>query len=111
MNANSSTGSSPFSHYRRVNKREVDAFPINLDSLGAHMQDLEGTSENKQMTFRHDTMMVQCIDPKESKTIIDELDALLGSHYGFPAEKLDFIVNCDIKYRLGRGPRDEEDEE
>jgi hypothetical protein len=36
-----------------------------------------------------------------SKPIIDEIDSVLGRHYGFTGEELDFIINYDIKYRLG----------
>ena len=39
--------------------------------------------------------------PKKSKPIIDEIDKLLASHYGFTEEELDFIINYDIKYRMG----------
>ena len=39
---------------------------------------------------------------KLSKDIIDEIDRELARHYGFTAEELDFILNYDIKYRLGR---------
>ena len=35
------------------------------------------------------------------KTIIDEIDELLTKHYGFTEEELDFIINYDIKYRMG----------
>lgn len=45
----------------------------------------------------------------KSKPIIDQIDALLAKHYGFTAAELDFIVNYDIKYRLGA--EDEESEE
>ena len=38
---------------------------------------------------------------KLSKPIIDEIDKLLASHYGFIEEELDFIINYDIKYRMG----------
>ncbi len=38
----------------------------------------------------------------ESKTIIDEIDRVLAKHYGFTDEELDFIINYDIKYRMGR---------
>lgn len=38
---------------------------------------------------------------KLSKPIIDEIDKLLASHYGFTEEELDFIINYDIKYRMG----------
>ena len=31
----------------------------------------------------------------------------LAGHYGFTAEELDFILNYDIKYRLGRDSENE----
>lgn len=36
-----------------------------------------------------------------SKPIIDEIDTILARHYGFTEEELDFIINYDIKYRMG----------
>ena len=39
--------------------------------------------------------------PKLSKHIIDEIDKELAKHYGFTEEELDFIINYDIKYRMG----------
>ena len=39
---------------------------------------------------------------KESKHIIDEIDHVLAEHYAFSDEELDFIINNDIKYRMGR---------
>ena len=36
-----------------------------------------------------------------SKPIIDEIDRVLARHYGFTDEELDFIINYDIKYRMG----------
>lgn len=38
---------------------------------------------------------------KLSKSIIDEIDKVLAKHYGFTEEELDFIINYDIKYRMG----------
>ena len=40
-------------------------------------------------------------NPRLSKHLIDEIDKLLASHYGFTEEELDFIINYDIKYRMG----------
>ena len=40
--------------------------------------------------------------PKYSKPIIDEIDRVLAKHYGVTDEELDFIINYDIKYRMGR---------
>lgn len=34
--------------------------------------------------------------------IIDQIDTVLAQHYGFTDEELDFIINYDIKYCLGR---------
>jgi len=37
----------------------------------------------------------------KSKSIIDEIDNILAKHYGFTEEELDYIINYDIKYRMG----------
>lgn len=39
--------------------------------------------------------------PRLSKHIIDEIDNVLAKHYGFTDEELDYIINYDIKYRMG----------
>jgi hypothetical protein len=39
---------------------------------------------------------------KESKSIVDEIDTILAEHYNFTEEELDFIINYDIKYRMGK---------
>ncbi len=46
---------------------------------------------------------------KLSKPIIDEIDKLLAKHYGFTEEELDFIINYDIKYRMGDELNNEEE--
>jgi len=48
---------------------------------------------------------------RKSKEIIDEIDTVLADHYGFTAEELDFIINYDIKYRMGKELDNGEDEE
>ena len=83
-----------FSDCRHVNKREVDAFPVALDRLitspakaplmhlaSALMTDLKKKSETRKMRFKHDTLTVQCIYPKASKPIVDEIDRALARHY------------------------------
>ena len=111
-----------FSDCRHVNRREVAAFPIDLDALAIAsvatslvglgedlMQDLRVNSSNRTMRFRHDTLTVQCIYPKASKPIIDAIDRLLATHYGFTEEELDFIINYDIKYRMGVDTKGDEE--
>lgn len=43
----------------------------------------------------------------KSKHIIDKIDHVLAKHYGFTEEELDFIINYDIKYRMGQDNEEE----
>lgn len=103
-----------FSDCRHVNKREIDAFPVDLVQLKNHknaealckatqelMVDLKNNSEERMMKFKHDTLTVQCIMPKASKKIVDRIDTFLADYYELSLEELDFINNYDIKYRMG----------
>lgn len=62
---------------------------------------------NSFINYRGSTEF-QEFDWAHSKPIIDEIDTLLAEHYGFTEEELDFIINYDIKYRMGRGSGEEE---
>ncbi len=96
-----------------LNRREVDNFPFDptqaitkfpkLKELAKQLSDkLKTTSKSRVMRYKHDTLTVQCIIPKYSKSIIDEVDKVLAEHYDFTDEELDFIINYDIKYRMGK---------
>ncbi|MGC9259644.1 MAG: Eco57I restriction-modification methylase domain-containing protein [Phycisphaerae bacterium] len=39
--------------------------------------------------------------PAMSKPLLDRIDQALAEHYGLTPEELDFIINYDIKYRMG----------
>jgi hypothetical protein len=54
---------------------------------------------------------VQSFKVSASKSILDEIDAILAGHYGFTEEELDYILNYDIKYRLGLGGVGSDDNE
>jgi hypothetical protein len=41
--------------------------------------------------------------------LIDEVDRVLGAHFLFSENELDFIINYDAKYRMGADA--DEDEE
>ncbi len=56
-------------------------------------------------------VQIEQFKPREAKPIIDEIDRLLAKHYGFSDEELDFILNYDIKYRMGRGGSGDEADE
>ena len=58
--------------------------------------------ENTQfIQSRQQTTIFESFNPAQSKSIIDEIDTILARHYGFTDEELDFIINYDIKYRMG----------
>jgi len=46
--------------------------------------------------------ITQAFKISKSKAIIDEIDRVLAKHYGFTEEELDYIINYDIKYRMGK---------
>ena len=77
-----------------------------LAKLVRHLQD---KSEERTITTKSGQIRYQEFYPAEAKPILDEIDTVLAGHYGFTAEELDFILNYDIKYRLGRDPEVEED--
>ena len=96
-------------------KREITSFPfgldemtdelrVNLESLSARlMMDLENNSRRKTAHYRASGKAIyQEFYPTMSKPIIDTIDRVLAEHYGFTDEELDFIINYDIKYRMGR---------
>ncbi|NCC60778.1 MAG: SAM-dependent methyltransferase [Verrucomicrobiae bacterium] len=96
-----------------LNRRETDLFPFDPRNCGvllnkfdvlAHAlsQNLQNNSFERTMKYKHDTLTVQCIVPKFAKPIIDEIDKVLAKHYGFTEEELDYIINYDIKYRMGK---------
>lgn len=110
------------SNCRDLVMREIDKFHLGLDKmqekekqrLGALglrlMADLKNHKERKECEYRNTGKVVYDeFYPKHSKPIIDEIDTVLAGHYGFTAEELDFIINYDIKYRLGRDNDTEEE--
>jgi len=108
-----------FSDCRHLNKREIEAFPVDLESLStstpgtqlaALAQDLMGQlkagAEFRQMRFSHARLTVECLFPRKAKGPLDKIDRVLANHYGFTDEELDFIINYDIKYRMGQSSGD-----
>ncbi|MCE2437789.1 MAG: SAM-dependent methyltransferase [Candidatus Latescibacteria bacterium] len=74
-----------------------------IQELGrSYITDLQRYStlvvRNQRSTGRTET---QAFKVQKSKPIIDQIDAVLVKHYGFSDEELDFIINYDVKYRMG----------
>ena len=99
------------SNLRDLNPTDWKSFPVprsaindvNLCKLGSdYIEDLKANStmrvRNQKSTGKTET---QTFKIQRSKKIIDEIDNCLAAHYGFSEEEVDFIINYDIKYRVG----------
>ncbi len=95
-----------------VTKRDIDAAPVpeslltdvSVKKLSVKLLDDLWMHSEKRVRHRADGTQREEVNfhVGESKPILDEIDTVLAEHYGFTAEELDFILNYDIKYRLGR---------
>ena len=94
----------------------VSGFPVNEELLQDPllsnlskllMRDLKSNAERKTITTKDgDKIAYDEFFVSKSKPIIDEIDRVLAEHYGFTDEELDFIINYDIKYRMGSQTED-----
>jgi hypothetical protein len=97
---------------RHLNKREIEIFPwcdvsdeMNqklsqlLDEL---MADYEKHKTRKECIYGNTGLVIYDeYHPKSSKRFMDMIDKELAVCYGLTEEELDYIINYDIKFRLG----------
>ena len=101
---------------RHINPSDVKLFPSGIDRLDRGRADnLRRASIDLEASFRRNTsavrksgLLIDSVDVSKAKPSIDPIDRILAAHYGFTDEELDFIVNYDIKYRLGADADDED---
>ena len=95
-------------------KLNIEEYPFEMPAKDSEIQNKliklgkEISESYKKNLFRRETVykntgkvIYEEIYPKLSKPIIDEIDRVLAKHYGFTEEELDYIINYDIKYRMG----------
>jgi len=93
-----------------ISNSKQNNFLKKLSGLGVRFyEDLERNKKRvvynkKSGTVKYDQYWVSA-----SKSIIDEIDTVIAEHYSFTEEELDFIINYDIKYRMGKELEGEED--
>ena len=103
-----------WSDCRHLNRREIDAFPIDLDALSDNTRhDLRKLATSLMVSFKQHKQRKETtyattgkvvydeFNQRESKVIVDQIDRALAPHYGLTDEELDFIINYDVKYRMG----------
>ena len=114
---NSSTFYFWFTNYsanRDLTVFDINNFPVFVNEndsenkyklLGGYvnelMKDLKKNSIIREYNYSTGKVRYQEFYMRKSKPIIDEIDRVLAKHYGFTDEELDFIINYDIKYRMG----------
>ncbi|MGM9698415.1 MAG: Eco57I restriction-modification methylase domain-containing protein [Prevotella sp.] len=109
------------SNCRHLTSRELDSFPFKTNMLeGSGVFDKylskfeKSLEDNKDRTVTNNksngVITQDFYYVRFSKPIIDEIDKVLAKHYGFTEEELDFIINYDIKYRMGDELNSEESE-
>jgi len=94
---------------RNLNPFDLNEFPISTKLIGmSELKDLlmQDYKRKKEIKFKKSKksgdVEYEEFYPRKSKLIIDEIDKVLAEHYGFTEEELDFIINYDIKYRMGK---------
>jgi len=103
---------------RDLNPYDIQNFPMPAAALvdadvvrlgDGYLRDLE---RNSTMLVRQQKQtgktQTQSFKIQKSKAIINQIDRDLAKHYGFTQEELDFIINYDIKYRMGLGGEEAE---
>lgn len=104
-----------FSNCLDVARYEMENFPLSIDKIKPVLKDSlktisrkldEDIKRNAVKEIRNysEQGAVECytIEMRQSKIYIDEIDTVIAEHYGFTEEELDFIINYDIKYRMGK---------
>jgi hypothetical protein len=97
---------------RDLNPHDIANFPLRASALEdrelrevatEYLKDLRRNSSmlvrDQKQTGRTKT---QSFKVQRSKPIIDSIDSILARHFGLSEEELDFIINYDIKYRMGQ---------
>ena len=108
------------SHFDMFNLGDYQIFGFRLSKLSnliieklkeigkKYEHSLENNAIIKVVQTGHGIVSQKQYYVRKSKPIIDEIDKVLAKHYGFTEEELDFIINYDIKYRMGDELNDNE---
>jgi tRNA1(Val) A37 N6-methylase TrmN6 len=95
--------------------RFSDASPETLNQLSKlgkeYLKSLEQNAEVKTINSKtKGTIEQKQYVVSKSKSIIYEIDKVLAQHYKFNADELEFIINYDIKNRMGKELTGEDEE-
>ena len=86
--------------YRSISQENRTALHGLCDEL------MDNYKKNAKHKYRGQTPCYE-ITASMAKQVIDKIDIVLGRHYGFTDEEVDYILNYDIKYRMSSFNEDE----
>ncbi len=100
------------SNCRDLGRKELQCFPLGhlqpelveeLAMLGCSLaQRLQATAARCSRRYASGVVFYEEYYPARAKALLDQVDRVLARHYGFSEEEVDFILNYEIKYRMGR---------
>ena len=102
-----------YSDCRHLTKADLGKFKIDVSaalikSISVFKNQLSALGKTKEI--REGKMTYEQYRPNQTKSLIDEIDKTLSSHYNLSVVEMDFIVNYDIKYRMGQDSAGDEQE-
>jgi hypothetical protein len=94
---------------RHINPSDVSEFPLDLTSFSTNIKyKLAELSEKLTHCFAANTnqwrksgLLIDSIDSKPCKPILDEIDRVLAQHYGFTEEELAIWLSFIIAFTAG----------
>lgn len=100
------------SNCRDLGRREWSAFPLGplpaavaaeLAELGRELEArLKATATLHQRIYPSGAVRYHEYHPGQAKDLLDKIDAALAVHYGFSEDELCYLLDYELKYRLGR---------
>jgi SAM-dependent methyltransferase len=100
------------SNCRDLGRRDWACFPFDplpatlhdeLAACGARLAEtLRVTAARRTRVYPSGSVTYEEYYPARAKEILDQIDGILARHYGFTADELEYILNYDLKYRMGR---------
>ncbi len=103
---------------RHLYPSDIALMPVGLpfqeyivNSLGTISNELEKLMNENKKRIRYGNAEVDQYSIAPCKQLINRIDESLAIEYSFSEMELDFIINYDIKYRMGKELNNGEDEE
>jgi hypothetical protein len=105
---------------RDLNPADLRAFPVSPRKLstegrrklvelsGALMKSYRSHKATKEKTSKSTGYVVyEEFYPRLSKDVLDEIDLVIGAEFGLSKAQQDFLLNFEIKYRMGGADEEE----